>query len=487
MIPKPQMKKYKKAPQAPRRFKSSYMFFSTEKHKSIRRDLAKKGEDSNKFSTTDVAKMVSQAWKELSNEEREVWEELARKDKARYEMEKSMYTGPWKVPAKRRAHKDPNAPKRPMSAFLSFSNAKRSEVKDSNPNMGTAEIARVLAQMWKNASDAEKKKHIENEFRLRQEYKVAIADWRKTSENAFEEARKAREDQAMKAVLEGRRPPVPNTNHQQEVNQHGDHDRAGDEDDHRLTNRMMPRQRFQPHPEYPVPAPYWNSPPTQHSMAPYGLPHPMFSQNPSAPFYYGYDHGHHLDHHRYLLGGDGGGIAGGRPYHQFHHDPSPSSSWWSSSNNESSHQFAFNVHSNTSLAATPVNNDGGYYNNNIATAFAPDHQLSFSEESSGGPHCHHYNSRTAGTSSAYYDQHHQHQEYYPPHQHPPHQETNGFDTSSGANSYYNATTNQQYCGGSRTLVNDATRRKEEISTEEEDVAATRTSATFEPPKNDFLG
>lgn len=36
--------KYKKAPQAPRRFKSSYMFFSTKKHKEIRAELAEKGE-----------------------------------------------------------------------------------------------------------------------------------------------------------------------------------------------------------------------------------------------------------------------------------------------------------------------------------------------------------------------------------------------------------------------------------------------------------
>jgi hypothetical protein len=35
--------KYKKAPQAPRRFKSSYMFFSTEKHKSIRKEFAERG------------------------------------------------------------------------------------------------------------------------------------------------------------------------------------------------------------------------------------------------------------------------------------------------------------------------------------------------------------------------------------------------------------------------------------------------------------
>ncbi len=31
--------KYKKSPEAPRRFKSAYMFFSTEKHKEIRKEM----------------------------------------------------------------------------------------------------------------------------------------------------------------------------------------------------------------------------------------------------------------------------------------------------------------------------------------------------------------------------------------------------------------------------------------------------------------
>lgn len=35
--------KYKKPPQAPRRFKSSYMFFSTVKHREIRAELEKEG------------------------------------------------------------------------------------------------------------------------------------------------------------------------------------------------------------------------------------------------------------------------------------------------------------------------------------------------------------------------------------------------------------------------------------------------------------
>lgn len=64
--------------------------------------------------TTDIAKMVSEAWRELNPEEKEVWEKKARKDKARYEVEKAMYKGPWKVPANKRTPKDPSAPKRPM-------------------------------------------------------------------------------------------------------------------------------------------------------------------------------------------------------------------------------------------------------------------------------------------------------------------------------------------------------------------------------------
>ena len=58
--------------------------------------------------------MVSEAWRELNPEEKEVWEKKARKDKARYEVEKAMYKGPWKVPANKRTPKDPSAPKRPM-------------------------------------------------------------------------------------------------------------------------------------------------------------------------------------------------------------------------------------------------------------------------------------------------------------------------------------------------------------------------------------
>jgi hypothetical protein len=164
---------------------------------------------SQQLSTTEVAKMVSRAWKDLSEEEREKWEEMGRKDKARYEMEKAMYNGPWKVPVTTKREKDPTRPKRPMSAFLSYSNRKRAEVKETNKNSKTADVSRILAQMWKEAPPEEKKEFIDEEYSLRQDYKAAMAEWKDRTEKEFARQREARESEAMKLVLEGKLPPDP--------------------------------------------------------------------------------------------------------------------------------------------------------------------------------------------------------------------------------------------------------------------------------------
>lgn len=133
--------KFKKAPDAPKRFKSAFIIFSAEKHKEIKLELAKEGRAEK---TTDIAKMVSEAWRELNPEEKEIWETKARKDKARYEVEKAMYKGPWKVPANKRTPKDPTAPKRPMSAFLAFSNKRRAALKRQHPDATNADLSRSM-------------------------------------------------------------------------------------------------------------------------------------------------------------------------------------------------------------------------------------------------------------------------------------------------------------------------------------------------------
>mmetsp|Transcript_46077 Transcript_46077/g.55874 ORF Transcript_46077/g.55874 Transcript_46077/m.55874 type:complete len:308 (-) Transcript_46077:393-1316(-) len=193
--------KFKKAPQAPKRFKSAYMFFSTKKHPEIRKKLeAGKGKD-----VTNVAKFVSEEWRKMSPEERAVWEKLAADDKKRYFIEKTMYTGPWKIPACKRAKKDADAPKRPMSAFLGYAKINRSLVKSENPHLSNKEVSKLLGNKWKAASEKERKSYIETELKEREAYKEAIAKWRSVREEKLEAGRKRREQIVLTAVANGMR------------------------------------------------------------------------------------------------------------------------------------------------------------------------------------------------------------------------------------------------------------------------------------------
>jgi len=191
--------KFRKAPQAPKRFKSAFIFFSVEKHPEIRKQLAA-GTNSD---VPNVAKLVSEAWRSLSPEDRSVWEKKAEDDKKRYELERTMYTGPWKIPASKRAKKDPDAPKRPMSAFLAYSKKRRSEVKGENAHLSNTEVSKLLATKWKEAPEPERQVFIEQEAGERQLYKVAIAKWRANQEEKLDAQRMQREHIATMAVANG--------------------------------------------------------------------------------------------------------------------------------------------------------------------------------------------------------------------------------------------------------------------------------------------
>jgi hypothetical protein len=179
----------RKAPQAPKRFKSSYICFFMAKQPEI------KGELGDKATVTEISKRSAEMWRTLPAEERAHWDDVAAKDKQRYMIEKASYTGPWQVPWKR-AKKDPSAPKRPMSAFLYFSQGRRRMIKGENPTMKNTEISRLLGEMWRNAPEEDRKPHIDQEKAEREKYKVAIAEWRKEYEAKKEEQRKQQAQQA---------------------------------------------------------------------------------------------------------------------------------------------------------------------------------------------------------------------------------------------------------------------------------------------------
>jgi HMG (high mobility group) box len=95
----------------------------------------------------------------------------------RFVREKAAYKGPWSVP-KRRAKKHPLAPKRPMSAFLKYSQKRRSVVKKDNPDMSNTDVSRLLGEMWRNASRKEREPYVLEEEKERAIYKEEIKNWR---------------------------------------------------------------------------------------------------------------------------------------------------------------------------------------------------------------------------------------------------------------------------------------------------------------------
>ena len=128
---------------------------------------------------------VAEEWKSLEQKERAIWEEEAKQDKLRFEKEKASNRGNWILP-KRRAKKHPLAPRRPMSAFLKFSQTRRKIVKKQNPNMSNTDVSRLLGEIWRSAKPSERKHYIQEEMKERTRYKQEIAKFK--SELARREA-----------------------------------------------------------------------------------------------------------------------------------------------------------------------------------------------------------------------------------------------------------------------------------------------------------
>ena len=98
---------------------------------------------------------------------------MARVDRERYEAEKAAYTGPWKIPDV----KSPNAPKKPMSSFLAFSNERRGAIAEANPNMNGTELSILLAKLWKECPADVKQSYRDREMKEREIYKRQRSEW----------------------------------------------------------------------------------------------------------------------------------------------------------------------------------------------------------------------------------------------------------------------------------------------------------------------
>ncbi|XP_039745632.1 high mobility group protein DSP1-like isoform X3 [Pararge aegeria] len=138
----PRAKPYNK----PRGRMTAYAFFV----QTCREEHKKKHPEENVVFAA-FSKKCAERWNTMSEKEKERFHEMADQDKKRYDLEMQNYVPPKDVKVrgrKRQQHKDPNAPKRSLSAFFWFCNDERSKVKANNPEYTMGDIAKELGRRW---------------------------------------------------------------------------------------------------------------------------------------------------------------------------------------------------------------------------------------------------------------------------------------------------------------------------------------------------
>ena len=84
---------------------------------------------------------------------------LSEKDKKRYDAEMANYKPKKGEGRKKKRVKDPDAPKRPLSAFFWFCNDERPKVKAILPDSTVGDVAKELGRRWNECTEDQKAKY----------------------------------------------------------------------------------------------------------------------------------------------------------------------------------------------------------------------------------------------------------------------------------------------------------------------------------------
>ena len=180
-------RKQKKAPEAPKKALTAYIFFSKEMRPRIKATMDPETKvwfrNCRDEQTTEIVRIIAEKWSAMTDEEKAPYRKLAEDDKVRYNQEISNYDGPLHIPVTRkRGHQirapvgerrgvdGKGAPKRAMSAFLYFSNSKRQEMQRDNPDMKITAISAKLGEIWREMTDEEKEPYVKKSKEDRDRY-----------------------------------------------------------------------------------------------------------------------------------------------------------------------------------------------------------------------------------------------------------------------------------------------------------------------------
>lgn len=177
-----------KDPNKPRGRTTAYAFFVMEE-----KEKYQKANPGVKINFGDFSKQCGKKWQGMDEDAREPFDEKASTDKIRYDREMAGYkpppgSGKGKKGAKKRK-KDPNAPKRPQTAFFVFSTKHREEVKkELGEGVRVGDIAKRLGEKWKELTDEDKTEYNEEAARQKVDYDKAMEEYRNGAKKAKQDS-----------------------------------------------------------------------------------------------------------------------------------------------------------------------------------------------------------------------------------------------------------------------------------------------------------
>jgi len=135
---------------------------------------------------SEFSKKCAERWRTMSDPEKKRFHQMAEKDKKRYESEMSTYTpavsnlragGKGSRGGKKK--KDPNAPKRALSAFFHFCNDERPKVRAEMGDASVGEVAKELGRRWQGCNEEQKSKFEAMAAKDKQRYERDMAAYKR--------------------------------------------------------------------------------------------------------------------------------------------------------------------------------------------------------------------------------------------------------------------------------------------------------------------
>ncbi|ETV80810.1 hypothetical protein H257_06278 [Aphanomyces astaci] len=167
----------KKDPNAPKRALTPFMFFGKECREILKVEMPKLG-------FLEVSSEIGRRWAQIDEQGKKKYEKLSQSDKDRYLDEKEQYIpdpeyeNSGKGKGARGKTKDPNAPKRPLSAYFFFCQEIRPAIREKNPTKSITEIAPLLSEQWRAVPEKKRAKYHTLAAEAKAKYQVALATYK---------------------------------------------------------------------------------------------------------------------------------------------------------------------------------------------------------------------------------------------------------------------------------------------------------------------